>query len=292
MPGQQAPAWSGVGDLTWHWSFPLHMQLPDAARLEEGTALPPEILTAEMDNGDAAMHGSTLYADWMGLEGRPRGSQGSHGLDAFDTMRSESDDGGEGSGAPPLLMRMISAVDIGCMSAGAVGAGTHRSAPGGAAAAAPRGDNGSSMHFSTGGGVGSSRGRSAFAHFTSSGAAAAASRLPSRLARSIRSFGGMRSASFHWGGSFHKASDCCAGSEGGESCSSDALCPICMDVDAAVSVQACMHSMCVECARRLCTMAVKPAQCPLCRATVNQFVPACVCSRTVKCAARHAEGAL
>ena len=95
--------------------------------------------------------------------------------------------------------------------------------------------------------------RSGFASFTQS------------LRRSLKSLGGL---SLGCGSNFGEAGDAAMQSD---SESAD-LCPICMDADVSVSVQACSHRLCVDCARRLCVAAVKPVYCPLCRTVVDRFV--------------------
>lgn len=97
--------------------------------------------------------------------------------------------------------------------------------------------------------------RSGFASFTQN------------IRRSLKTFGGI---------SRSRVSFC--GEAGDNSMLSDdeseVLCPICMDAEVAVSVQACSHCLCVDCARRLCVSAVKPVECPMCRTRVDRFVKA------------------
>lgn len=115
---------------------------------------------------------------------------------------------------------------------------------------------------------------SAVAGYSSDNAAFLSSQRRSRgfasfrqsLRKSIKSFGGLsRGRESNCG----DAADAAAISDDDISMS---LCPICMDAEVAVSVQKCSHSLCVDCARRICVTAVKPVQCPLCRTTVDKFV--------------------
>ncbi|KAK9799801.1 hypothetical protein WJX73_010935 [Symbiochloris irregularis] len=50
-------------------------------------------------------------------------------------------------------------------------------------------------------------------------------------------------------------------------------CHICMEADVEVEVDSCHHGMCIECARAICSMTDRAAQCPFCRGPIMSMSP-------------------